>query len=66
MKSTTSPLKLTTVAGLGLIVLGIGLNVPFAILGATFGYPDILRQPAAVHSAGSGTPSASHNTSHCA
>lgn len=40
-------MKLTTAAGAGLIGLGIGLNIPFAILGATFGYPDILRQPTA-------------------
>jgi len=40
-------MKLSTSAGLGLITLGIGLNIPFAILGATFGYPDILRQPTA-------------------
>ena len=29
------------------MVLGVGLNIPFAILGATFAYPDILRQPTA-------------------
>lgn len=34
-------------AGAGLILLGIGLNVPFAILGATFDYPNILRLPTA-------------------
>lgn len=34
-------------AGFSLIVLGIGLNIPFAILGATFHYPDILREPTA-------------------
>jgi hypothetical protein len=34
-------------AGVGLIVLGVGLNIPFAILGATFAYPDILRRPTA-------------------
>ncbi|MEY4941261.1 MAG: hypothetical protein RIQ93_2996 [Verrucomicrobiota bacterium] len=33
--------------GAGLITLGVGLNIPFAILGATFNYPDILRQPTA-------------------
>ena len=33
--------------GYGLIILGVGLNVPFAILGSTFDYPDILRQPTA-------------------
>lgn len=37
----------TRLAGIGLIVLGIGLNVPFAILGATFDYPNILRLPTA-------------------
>lgn len=30
-------------AGAGLVSLGVGLNIPFAILGATFSYPDILR-----------------------
>lgn len=40
-------MKLSTTAGLGLITLGVGLNIPFAILGVTFGYPDILRQPTA-------------------
>lgn len=40
-------MKLSTAAGLGLITLGVGLNIPFAILGVTFGYPDILRQPTA-------------------
>jgi hypothetical protein len=38
------PFRLT---GAGLIFLGVGLNIPFAILGATFDYPDILRQPTA-------------------
>lgn len=38
------PRRLT---GAGLIALGVGLNIPFAILGATFDYPDILRQPTA-------------------
>ena len=38
------PFRLT---GGGLIILGVGLNIPFAILGATFNYPDILRQPTA-------------------
>lgn len=33
--------------GLATIVLAIGFNVPFALLGASFGYPDILRAPAA-------------------
>ncbi len=33
--------------GAALIFLGVGLNIPFAILGATFDYPDILRQPTA-------------------
>jgi hypothetical protein len=40
-------MKNSTAAGLGLITLGVGLNIPFAILGVTFGYPDILRQPTA-------------------
>lgn len=40
-------MKLSKAAGLGLIILGVGLNIPFAILGATFGYPDVLRQPTA-------------------
>jgi hypothetical protein len=39
--------SLARVTGIGLIALGVGLNLPFAILGATFGYPDILRQPTA-------------------
>ena len=34
-------------AGGGLILLGVGLNIPFALLGAMFEYPDILRQPTA-------------------
>lgn len=33
--------------GLATIALAIGFNVPFALLGASFGYPDILRAPAA-------------------
>lgn len=36
------------ITGFAAIALAIGFNVPFAILGSTFGYPDILRQPAAV------------------
>ena len=34
--------------GLAAIALGIGFNVPYAVLAATFDYPQILRQPAAV------------------
>lgn len=45
--ASSSSSKLSRAAGLGLIALGVGLNVPFAILGATFQYPDILRQPTA-------------------
>lgn len=33
-------------AGAAAIVVAIGFNVPFAILGATFEYPDVLRRPA--------------------
>ena len=33
--------------GLSTIALALGFNIPFAILGATFEYPDILRRPAA-------------------
>jgi hypothetical protein len=40
-------MKLSTAAGLGLVVLGVGMNIPFAVLGATFDYPDILRRPTA-------------------
>src|SRR3954468_15271505 len=40
----TPPFRLT---GVGLIVLGVGLNIPFALLGATFNYPNILREPTA-------------------
>ena len=39
--------KLFRITGTSLIALGVGLNVPFGILGATFHYPDILRQPTA-------------------
>lgn len=35
-----------SVAGLGAIALAIMFNVPFAILGATYNYPDVLRGPA--------------------
>lgn len=34
--------------GLAAIALAIGFNIPFSILGSTFDYPDILRQPAAI------------------
>lgn len=44
VESASAPVGLT---GIGLIVLGVGLNIPFAILGATFSYPDILRRPTA-------------------
>jgi len=45
--------------GIAAIALAIGFNVPFAILGSTFHYPDILREPAAVvlesfHAGGAG------------
>jgi hypothetical protein len=43
----SSPALTQRLSGLALITLGIGLNIPFAILGATFDYPDILRQPTA-------------------
>lgn len=33
-------------AGAAAIAVAIGFNVPFAILGATFDYPDVLRRPA--------------------
>ncbi len=39
--------KLSTLTGTFLIGWGIYLNIPFAILGAIFDYPNILRQPAA-------------------
>ncbi len=35
-----------SLAGAGLISLGIYLNIPFSILGLIFDYPQILRQPA--------------------
>ena len=34
-----------TVAGIALIAMPIGFNVSFALLGARFDYPDILRRP---------------------
>ena len=34
--------------GLSAIALGIGFNIPYAILAATYDYPQILRQPASV------------------
>ena len=34
--------------GLATIALALGFNVPFAILGSTFHYPDILREPAVI------------------
>jgi hypothetical protein len=33
-------------AGASLALLGVAMNVPFALLAANFGYPDILRRPA--------------------
>ncbi len=41
--STEAPRPFT---GAAAILLAIGFNVPFAILGATFAYPDVLRRPA--------------------
>ncbi len=38
--------KSRLVTGLAAIAVAIGFNVPFAILGATFDYPDVLRRPA--------------------
>lgn len=38
----------TRLIGLSAIVLGIGFNVPYAILAATYDYPQILRQPASI------------------
>ena len=45
--------------GIATIALALGFNIPFAILGGTFDYPDILRQPAAMilerfHAGGAG------------
>jgi hypothetical protein len=45
--------------GMATIALAVGFNIPFAILGRTFRYPDILREPAAIvldrfHSGGAG------------
>lgn len=37
-----------TLTGIAAIALAIGFNIPFAILGSTFHYPDILREPAAI------------------
>ena len=37
----------TTKTGLAAIVLGIGFNVPYAMLASLYDYPQILRQPAA-------------------
>jgi hypothetical protein len=34
-----------TLAGIALIAMPVGFNVSFALLGARFGYPDILRRP---------------------
>jgi hypothetical protein len=42
----TRPMRIDLVVGLGAIAFAILFNVPFSILGATFEYPDILRQPA--------------------
>jgi hypothetical protein len=46
-------------SGVATIALALGFNIPFAILGSTFDYPDILRQPAAMilerfHAGGAG------------
>jgi hypothetical protein len=46
-------------SGVTTIALALGFNIPFAILGSTFDYPDILRQPAAMvlerfHAGGAG------------
>ncbi|MBX7481621.1 DUF4386 family protein [Qipengyuania qiaonensis] len=38
----------TRLTGLSAITLGIGFNIPYAILAATYDYPQILRQPASV------------------
>ncbi|MBX7483803.1 DUF4386 family protein [Qipengyuania qiaonensis] len=38
----------TRLIGLSAIALGIGFNIPYAILAATYDYPQILRQPASV------------------
>lgn len=45
--------------GIATIALALGFNIPFAILGSMFDYPDILRQPAAIvlerfHTGGAG------------
>lgn len=45
--------------GIATIALAVGFNVPFAILGSSFHYPDILREPSAIvldrfHSGGAG------------
>jgi hypothetical protein len=45
--------------GMATIALAVGFNIPFAILGRTFHYPDILREPVAIvldrfHSGGAG------------
>lgn len=37
----------TRLVGAGAVALGIGFNIPYAMLGATYDYPDILRRPAA-------------------
>ncbi|MES1158359.1 MAG: DUF4386 family protein [Terricaulis silvestris] len=34
------------ITGVSAIALAIVFNIPFSILGATFGYPDVLRRPA--------------------
>lgn len=49
----------TRLTGIATIALALGFNIPFAILGSTFHYPDILREPAAIvlerfHAGGAG------------
>jgi len=41
-----TPLSPRPLVGLGAIALAVAFNAPFAILAATFDYPDVLRRPA--------------------
>lgn len=46
MSAATSDARARRTAGLVLVVAALYANVPFAILGARFSYPDVLRRPA--------------------
>jgi hypothetical protein len=42
----SSPPERERLVGAGFVLLGVYLNIPYAVLGATFDYPGILRRPA--------------------